>query len=136
MVYEGTSLASDEAEADDDPEYDVCVRFINRVDGLQIAENYINVYFNDGWVSDMKYYFLDNVELSQRRIEVISAAVAIMSIGSENPGEKLVITGIEPVYWVPETDIELGETVSDTAFPAWEITLESGEKRYVEAIQI
>lgn len=128
VVYEETVGAS--------AEYDACVHFINRVDGLQIAENFIDVYFKDGQVSDMKYHFLDDVELSQRRVETISAAVAAMSIGSESPNEKLVITDIRPVYWVPETDIELGETVSDTAFPAWEITLESGEKRYVEAVQI
>jgi len=133
VSYDSTLTASDEAEK---AKYDICVHFINRVDGLQIAENFIDVYFKDGQVSDLKYHFLDDVELSQRRVETISAAVAAMSIGSESPNEKLVITDIRPVYWVPETDIELGETVSDTAFPAWEITLASGEKRYVEAVQI
>lgn len=133
VVYDSTTSGTDRPEG---AEYDACVHFVNVVDGLQIAENFIDVYFEEGQVSDMKYRFLDDVELSPRRVETISAAVAVMSLGSETPGEKLVITGIRPVYRVPEADIELGETVSDTAFPAWEITLGSGEKKYVEAVQI
>lgn len=128
-VYEETELF-------EDGDIDASVRFKNEVEGLQIAENYIEVYFKDGRITDMNYHWLDDVEVSPRKIETMSAAVALMSLVNQQPGAKMTITGIELVYWVPDTDMELGETVSDTAFPTWEITLSSGEKKYVGAVQI
>lgn len=128
-VYEETELF-------EDGDIDASVRFKNEVEGLQIAENYIEVYFKDGRIADMNYHWLDDVEVSPRKIETMSAAVALMSLVNQQPGAKMTITGIELVYWVPDTDMELGETVSDTAFPTWEITLSSGEKKYVGAVQI
>ncbi|MBQ7606229.1 MAG: two-component system regulatory protein YycI [Firmicutes bacterium] len=128
-VYEETELF-------EDGDIDASVRFKNEVEGLQIAENYIEVYFKDGRITDMNYHWLDDVEVSPRKIETMSAAVALMSLVNQQPGAKMTITGIELVYWVPDTDMELGETVSDTAFPTWEITLASGEKKYVGAVQI
>ncbi len=127
-VYEETELF-------EDGDIDASVRFKNEVEGLQIAENYIEVYFKDGRITDMNYHWLDDVEVSPRKIETMSAAVALMSLVNQQPGAKMTITGIELVYWVPDTDMELGETVSDTAFPTWEITLSSGEKKYVGAVQ-
>lgn len=128
-VYEETELF-------EDGDIDASVRFKNEVEGLQIAENYIEVYFKDGRITDMNYHWLDDVEVSPRKIETMSAAVALMSLVNQQPGAKMTITGIELVYWVPDTDMELGETVSDTAFPTWEITLSNGEKKYVGAVQI
>ncbi|MBR6015410.1 MAG: hypothetical protein IK059_04970, partial [Firmicutes bacterium] len=71
VVYDETVVPDADSDEPESPQYDVCVHFINRVDGLQIAENFIDVYFKDGQVSDMKYHFLDDVELSQRRVETV-----------------------------------------------------------------
>ncbi len=128
-VYESTEMYKD-------GDYEAVVRFVAEIEGLRIAENYIDIYFNAGRIIDMKYKWLDNIEIAPRKIETMSAAVALMSLVNQEPGVKMTITDIELVYWVPETDLEIGETVSDTAFPTWEITLKTGEKKYIEAVQI
>ncbi len=129
-----TIYASTESYSDGD--YEAVVSFVAEVEGLQIAENYIDVYFNAGRIVDMKYHWLDDIEIAPRKVETISATVALMSLVNNEPGNKMTITDIKLVYWVPETDMELGETVSDTAFPTWQITLDTGEIIYIEAAQI
>lgn len=113
---------------------DYVVTFRNEVEGVTVAGNYMNVYFREGKVSGLQYRWLDRTELSQRKVETIPAAVALMSVENADTETPMVITDIRMVYWIPTTSIEIGEAVSDTAFPAWRFSVEGQKDIYIEAI--
>lgn len=113
---------------------DVRVRFVNTIGGLDVAGNYMDCYFRRGRIERFEYFWLKPTNISQRRMETISAATALMTADYEQ-AVGMQIWDVQMVYWVPDTqEMEIDSAISDTAFPAWQITTSAGEKIYVEAV--
>lgn len=113
------------------------VRFKNVVDNIVLAGSYMMCTFENGKLSDFDYKWLKPTEMSPQKVETVSAAVALMSLTRPEDFEIITVTGIEMIYWIPDTDtdIDVGNAISDTAFPTWRITTEEAGEFFVEAVQ-
>ena len=110
------------------------VVFESKIGPVEVAGNFMKCTFEGGKICDFDYHWLKSTGLTQRKAELISAAAALLTLENEG-GDAMEITGINLVYRVPENAEEGYEgTVSDTAFPTWEICTAAGEKIYVEAV--
>lgn len=107
----------------------------NRVGDMLLEGSYIKCIFSKGQLIDFQCKWLIPIEFSSRKVETVSAAVALMSVTNPNENSILIIDDIEMVYWIPDTDIHVNMAVSDTAFPTWKITSQNGKEFFIEAVQ-
>jgi len=115
------------------------VIFKNEVLEMTLQGSIMSCIFENGKMKDFEYLWLDQTGFSQKKAEIISPSVALMSVTNENLETAMIIKEIEMIYWTPEMtdeEIALGETLSDTAFPAWKISTADGEEFIVEAVQL
>lgn len=110
------------------------VTYKNYIDGIAIEDSYIICTITNGKITDVKRYWLNPVEISENKKEVISAAAALIKFMSENKTEeKKYVQDISLVYYLDSSSFDVESPVSDTAFPSWKITFNRGRIQYVPA---
>ena len=93
--------------------------------------------FNQGGLIDMESLWLKPIASNKKKVSVMNPAVALLAlVGEKKPEEKWNVVDIQLAYWLDTEDTNLEDTVTDTAFPAWCITYNEGEKMYFTAAQI
>ena len=109
-------------------------RFENMYKDMVIGGSYVDVTFKDGEIVDVSKQFVSVEAASKRKLGIISPEEALLVLMSEKAQEEAVrIAGIELVFWINDSSFESAGLVSDTAFPAWEMTTRDGEVYYIEA---
>ncbi len=107
-----------------------CIRNEYRIDG-----SYMRCIFKNGHLEAFESYWLEPVELSNRRLSTISASAALISFMTEHSGDvPVTVEKIEMVYWVDAETFDTKTMVEDTALPAWRIELANGEIVHIDAI--
>lgn len=113
---------------------DIRVTYKNYIDGIAIEDSYIICKVKDGKITDLTRYWLNPVEVSENKKEVIPAAAALIQFMSENKlEEKITVQAISLVYWLDSSSFDAESPVTDTAFPAWKITYNRGKVKYIPA---
>jgi hypothetical protein len=85
-------------------------------------------------IVDFDRYWLNPVEMSDIEKEVIPAAAALIKFMSgKTDDEKIYVEDISLVYWLDASSFDVESPVTDTAFPAWKITYNRGNVRYILA---
>lgn len=121
------------------------VQFKNVYKGIPIEESYMNCIIEDGKVVDFQRKWFDPVAFGDTKKKVVSATTALVKFMTKKEQEKensqlepeaIYIEDISLVYWLYSYTFD-GEvsTSEDTAFPAWKITYNNGEKDYILAYQ-
>ena len=113
---------------------DIRVTYKNYIDGTAIEDSYIICTVSNGKITDLKRYWLNPVEISETKKEVIPAAAALIKFMSENKTEeKIDVEDISLVYWLDSGSFDAESPVTDTAFPAWRITYNRGKIQHIPA---
>jgi regulatory protein YycI of two-component signal transduction system YycFG len=117
-------------------ENQVKVIFENRYDGYPLERSVLTVVFQQGKITQGEMLWLVPVEYSRKKVAVTDPAVALLALVSNKEAEEnWRVEEIRLVYWLGEDPEGLEDTVADTAFPAWCIRYNGGEKKYVNAAQ-
>ena len=114
------------------------VQYINKNNGMKVEESYIHLFFRQGELVDGDIYWLDVLEASQKKRNVISPSEALIRFMGETRelDRPLVIQEVELVYWLDDSTFEgEGTTITDTALPAWKISFGEGQIRYIYAYE-
>ncbi|NLY70594.1 MAG: hypothetical protein GX076_02770 [Clostridiales bacterium] len=110
------------------------VHFKNVFNGIRIEKSYIICTIEEGKITEVERSWLNPVEFGRTKKETMSASAALIILMSEKHElESILVEDMEMVYWLEETDYESQTTISDTAFPAWKITYNGGQTKYVPA---
>jgi len=110
------------------------VTYKNYMNGVTIEDSYIIFTIVDGKITDFQRYWLDPLEVSEIKKEVIPAVAALIQFMSDNKAEeKIYVQDISLVYWLDSSSFDAESPVTDTAFPAWKITYNRGKIQYVPA---
>jgi regulatory protein YycI of two-component signal transduction system YycFG len=110
------------------------VHFKNVYNGIRIEKSYIICTIEDGQIIEVERSWLNPVEFGRTKKATMSASAALISLMSQKHElESILVEDMEMVYWLEETDYVSQTTISDTAFPAWKITYNSGQTKYVPA---
>ncbi|MDD2190852.1 MAG: two-component system regulatory protein YycI [Eubacteriales bacterium] len=113
---------------------DIRITYKNYLNGYAIEESYIIFTVTDGKISEMKRFWLNPIEVSEIKKEVISAIAALIGFMSENTEyERIHVQDISLVYWLDSGSFDAESPVTDTAFPAWKITYNRGKIQYISA---
>ena len=111
------------------------VVFACRADDFCVDGSYMICSFTGDKLTGFESHWLEPGDFSDKELETISAAVALLSFMSEKDDDREIhIKDIEMVYWVNDL-YETSDAVYDTALPAWRITLEDGETVHIEAFE-
>lgn len=109
-------------------------RFKNLYKEMAIGGSYIDVTFKDGVIVNSSNKFVTVASKSKKKLEIISPEEALLVLMSEKVQEDVLkIKGIELVYWINDSSFESEGLISDTAFPAWEITYSDDSIDYIGA---
>ena len=126
---------NDSAEVDQEGE-EVTVTFRNQYDGIPLEGSRLSVIFRQGRMIGGEVFWLVPAEYSRKKVSVADASVALLALVSQKEAEEIwVVEEMKLVYWLGDDPEDLGDTVADTAFPAWYIQYNNGEKKYVNAAQ-
>jgi len=129
------SVRFDEISIDKDN--NVLVEFENLYDGIPLEESTMICSFQQGGLIDLNALWLKPIANNRKKISVMDPAVALLAlVGEKSLEEKWRVKAIELAYWLNAEESNLEGTVTDTAFPAWCITYNQGEKMYFTAAQI
>ncbi|MFV0517087.1 MAG: two-component system regulatory protein YycI [Aminipila sp.] len=110
------------------------VRYQSNYKGVAIADRYLDVHFIDGKITDVTKEVIIPTPQSKRKLNIISPEEALLVFMSEKSGAETVhVENIEPVFWVNDTSFDGEALLSDTAFPAWQITYNGGKITYIDA---
>ena len=113
---------------------EILVNYKNYIKGIAIEDSHITCTVRDGKIVDFERYWLNPVETGSMEKEVIPAGAALIKFMGENTAkEKIYIEGISLVYWLDSSAFDAESPVTDTAFPAWKITYNSGKSHYILA---
>lgn len=112
----------------------VKVSYKNCINDIAIEDSYITCTVQGGKITDFKRFWLKPVETSETKKDIITAAAALIKFMSENRNnEKIYVQKLSLVYWVDSSSFETESPVTDTAFPAWKISYNNDETKYVPA---
>lgn len=110
------------------------VTYKNVYEGFTISESYIKCTIENGFVTELNRYWLHPLEFGRTKKETMSASAALIHFMGKNEQTKGVcIEGMELVYWLDPSAYGMESTLYDTAFPAWKVTYNDGEVRYIPA---
>jgi hypothetical protein len=100
--------------------------------GIPIEESYIKIFFTEGKYNKIERKWYSPISLHSRKGEIISPIKAVMQLlGDKKEDELVIIKDIELVYWVNASLINTVSPVDDTAIPAWKLTDNKGDIRYI-----
>lgn len=113
------------------------VKYRNEMKGIVVEESYIYCYFEAGELISVESYWLEPENFSKKKMDIISAADALVIFMSELPRkeEKILIEDIELVYWLDNSSFDGEELVADTALPAWKIVYNGAQKKHIYAYE-
>ena len=115
-------------------ENDIKVVYKNYIDGIAIEDSYIICTLTDGKITDFKRFWLNPIEVSEIKKEVIPAVAALIKFMSEKTeDDKIYVEDLSLVYWLDSESFDAESPVTDTAFPAWKITYNHGSVKYISA---
>ena len=113
---------------------EITVTYKNYINNIAIEDSYLIFTIQDGKITDLKRYWLNPVEISDIKKEVIPAVAALIKFMSENTEDKKIfVEDISLVYWLDSSAFDAESPVTDTAFPAWKITYNQGKIQYILA---
>ena len=102
----------------------------------ELAGSSITFVFREGRLTAIDNSLFLPQEFSEKKLRTISAAAALINFMAEREERETVhIAGMKLVYWINRDFYESVGAVSDTALPAWKITLADGRNFYVEALE-
>lgn len=109
------------------------VRYKNCYKNIAIGDSFMAVTFLDGKIKDATRQLLTPIPKS-KKIKVTSPEEALLMFMSEKDSEDAIhVEKMELVFWINDSGFNGEALVSDTAFPAWEITYNGGKTKYIEA---
>lgn len=101
---------------------------------IAIEDSFVGVTFLNGKIQDVTRQLLTPKPQSKKKLEVTSPEEALLMFMSEkDPEEVIHVEKIELVFWVNDSGFNGESLVSDTAFPAWQITYNGGKTKYIDA---
>lgn len=110
------------------------VKYKNSYKQIAIGDSFIKVSFLDGEIKDVTRQRLTLTPQSRKKLKVTSPEEALLMFMSEkDPEEVIHVEKIQLVFWVNDSGFNGESLVSDTAFPAWEITYNGGIIKYIDA---
>lgn len=110
------------------------VIYKNHLNEYLIEESYIIFTVTQGKITDMKRFWLNPIEVSDTKKEVIPAVTALIRFMSESIEEgEIHVQDISLVYWVDSNAFDAESPLTDTAFPTWKITYNKGKIQYFTA---
>ncbi len=117
------------------------IEYKNMVEDIALEDSYIKFVFSEGKIIDFKRIWLKPLDFGKTKREIIpisSALIQFMNKIKESPEKEssIVIYGIELVYWLDTSALDLNSPVTDTAFPAWKFTYKNGEVIHIGAFEI
>ena len=105
----------------------------NYYEDIPLEVCYMKVIFTDGKISGFERKWMEVVEESSTKTEVMSPLSALLYFMSEvQPEEGTVIENIYMTYWIDSYDLS-GNVLYDTALPAWCIEYNGGQRQYVSS---
>lgn len=112
----------------------VVVKYNNYYKDIKIGGSCTEIIFENERITDASVQFVAAEEKSKRKLNVISPEEALLIFMSEKDYEKNVtVEDMELVFWVNDSTFDGEMLVSDTAFPAWQISYNNGNIKYIEA---
>lgn len=110
------------------------ITYKNVYEGMLIEDSYIICTVEDGQIIELERYWLKPLEFGRTKKETISASAALINFMSEKKQtDSIMVEDMKMVYWLDSSDYGAETTISDTAFPAWKITYNDGQIKYVPA---
>ncbi len=114
------------------------VIYKNYYHDILLEECYINFTIREGRIIFIDRLWFNPIDYGENKKVTIPATTALLKFASlkENINEEISITSLELVYWVEDNSLfSMENTTSDTALPAWMITFNNGEKKYISAYE-
>lgn len=110
------------------------VKYKNCYKEIAIGDSFIKVTFFNGKIQDVTRQLLTPTPRDKKKLKVTSPEEALLMFMSEKDSEEAIhVEKIELVFWVNNSGFDGEALVSDTAFPAWEITYNGGQTKYIDA---
>ncbi|WP_164914462.1 two-component system regulatory protein YycI [Aminipila luticellarii] len=110
------------------------VRYKNSYKKVAIGDSFVEVSFQSGKVKDVTRQCLSLTPKSKKKLKVSSPEEALLLFMSEKNSEEIIhVEKMQLVFWVNSSDFNGESLISDTAFPAWEITYNGGKTKYIDA---
>lgn len=133
-VFDEVSRREDPAQEDGTPEKVVTVSYKNMYGKMPLEKCYMNVVFTDGKITEFHRHWMQPVDESSTATEVTDPLQAVLSLTGGGAGTGYTIDDITLVYWVSPL-AEGQDVLYDTAFPAWRITYNGGEIKFISTIE-
>jgi regulatory protein YycI of two-component signal transduction system YycFG len=112
------------------------IKYNNQIKGIALEDSYIICTFSGGKVQTLQRLWLQPMGLGKNKKQVIPIAEALIQFMSDKQEfDEIHITNLELVYWLDTSSLDLESPISDTAFPAWKITYNSGKIKHVSAFR-
>lgn len=112
------------------------VTFRNYINDIPIEDSSIICTLSKGKIINFERYWLNPVELSKMKKNIIQPEAALVKLMNEKDlDERIVVKDISLVYWLDSQSFDPQSTVSDTAFPTWKITSDDGQVHYIIAFE-
>lgn len=109
------------------------VDYDNYYKDIPVEECWMKVVFENGKIVDFDRKWIEIVERSETKIEVISQMSALLMLMSEKDAEeKITVNDMYITYWIDSYDVD-GDVLYDTALPAWCFVCDDGTLRYISA---
>lgn len=133
LINEETKLGSIDKESDA-----YIITYKNYYQNILLEECYVEITVENGRILSINRWWYTPVREGENKKSTIPATTALLKFASlqENFEEEIIITNIELVYWIEDTSLSIfnmENTTSDTALPAWKITYNNGETKYINA---
>jgi len=101
--------------------------------GTPIEESYVRLHISNGGCDSIERKWYKPISLHINKKEIKSPLKAMIQLLAEKDEEEiLIITDIELVYWANTHAISSLPTQNEMAIPAWRITDNTGNTRYIE----
>ncbi len=114
------------------------ILYKNYYKDILLEECYMKFVINKGKIASFEREWYYPIKAGENKKRTIPATTALLKFASqkENLNEEIVITDIELVYWLEDNSLlNVENTTSDTALPAWKISFNNGEKKYINAYE-
>lgn len=112
----------------------VAVRFKNSYKSIAIGDSFVNVIFENSKITGLDGEVIQAHANGEARLQVTSPEEALlMLLSQKNSQASLYVDNIQLVYWVNDSDFDEDSLLSDTVFPAWQITYNGGQVKYFDA---
>lgn len=109
------------------------VTYENYYENTPVQECYMKVYFSDGKITDFDRKWMEVISEGETKIELTAQLSALLKFMTEiDTDERITVYDMDVVYWIDNYDVD-GDVLYDTALPAWRISYNSGEVKYISA---